>query len=78
MLKNFKKKKNYSRTMKTKNMNQEMKKMFRWKQMTTVAKKKMIKANIEQEELEYRRKVGSISKQEMNTPKNTVRSQRRS
>jgi hypothetical protein len=46
--------------------------------MTTMAKKKRIKETVEQEELEYRRKVGSISKQEMKTPKNTVRSQRRS
>jgi hypothetical protein len=30
--------------------------------MTTMAKKKTIKENVEQEELEYRRKVGSISK----------------
>jgi hypothetical protein len=32
----------------------------------------------EQKELDYRRKAGSISKKEMKTPKNTVRSQRRS
>jgi hypothetical protein len=38
-----------------------------------VQKKKTIK-----EELEYHRKVGSIFKQEINAPKNTVRSQRRS
>jgi ribosomal protein L3 len=46
--------------------------------MTTMVKKKTIKENAEHEESEYRRKVGSISKQEMNTPKNTVWSQRRS
>jgi hypothetical protein len=40
--------------------------------MTTMVNKKMIKENIEQEESEYRRKVGSISKQERNTPNITV------
>jgi hypothetical protein len=47
--------------------------------MTTMVKKKMIKENVQQEELEYRRKVDSISKRELKkTLKNTVLSQRKS
>jgi hypothetical protein len=46
--------------------------------MMTMVKKKTIKENVKQEESEYPRKVGSISKQEMNTPNITVPIQRKS
>jgi hypothetical protein len=41
-----------------------------------VKKKTIIKVNDDQEELEYRRKVSSISKRDLKTPKNTVLIQR--
>jgi hypothetical protein len=73
--KNFKKK--YRPKTKTMTTNQEMTKTFRWKQMTAMVKKKMIKESVEPEKSEYGQLVGNTSKQERTTPNTTVQSQRR-
>jgi hypothetical protein len=75
MPKNFKKKKKkkYRPKTKTMTMNQETTKTFRWKQMTTMVKKKRIKENVEPEKSEDRQQVGNTSKQERTTPNTTVR-----
>jgi hypothetical protein len=54
-----------------------MVKTFRWKQMTTMVKKKAIKENVEPEESEYHPQVGNTSKQDWKKHNITVQNQRR-